>query len=121
MNKLRLREATIRASHQIFASDQARKAHDPVGDKPRMLDRHRVMCDYARNQDFALWQFRRFPDTPLMLVAWIGRLYQIRSGAHAQDEAENFFERRVREIQERVGYTGDYDSWIAKVTPPDLE
>jgi ferredoxin/flavodoxin---NADP+ reductase len=30
-------------------------------------------------------------------------------------------ERRIREIQERVGYTGDYDSWIAKVTPPDLE
>jgi hypothetical protein len=30
-------------------------------------------------------------------------------------------ERRLREIQERVGYTGDYDSWIAKVTPPDLK
>jgi len=30
-------------------------------------------------------------------------------------------ERRIREIQERAGYTGDYDSWIAQVTPPDLE
>ncbi|MGH9688212.1 MAG: hypothetical protein ACRD5K_14100, partial [Candidatus Acidiferrales bacterium] len=30
-------------------------------------------------------------------------------------------EQRVRTLQERVGYTGDYDSWIAKVTPPDLE
>jgi len=30
-------------------------------------------------------------------------------------------ERRIRAIQERVGYTSDYDSWIAKVTPPDLE
>ncbi|MGA9882960.1 MAG: FAD-dependent oxidoreductase [Candidatus Acidiferrales bacterium] len=30
-------------------------------------------------------------------------------------------EQRVRKLQERVGYTGDYDSWIAKVTPPDLE
>ncbi len=30
-------------------------------------------------------------------------------------------ERRVRARQERVGYTSDYDSWIAKVTPPDLE
>jgi NADPH-dependent glutamate synthase beta subunit-like oxidoreductase len=28
---------------------------------------------------------------------------------------------RVRALQARVGYTGDYDSWIAKVTPPDLE
>ena len=30
-------------------------------------------------------------------------------------------DKRIRERQERVGYTSDYDSWIAKVTPPDLE
>jgi ferredoxin/flavodoxin---NADP+ reductase len=30
-------------------------------------------------------------------------------------------EQRVRARQEQVGYTSDYDSWIAKVTPPDLE
>jgi ferredoxin/flavodoxin---NADP+ reductase len=30
-------------------------------------------------------------------------------------------EKRIRKRQERVGYTSDYDSWIAKVTPPDLE
>jgi len=30
-------------------------------------------------------------------------------------------ERRIRALQERAGYTSDYDSWIAKVTPPDLE
>ena len=29
--------------------------------------------------------------------------------------------RQIRQEQERVGYTGDYDSWIAQVTPPDLE
>jgi ferredoxin--NADP+ reductase len=29
--------------------------------------------------------------------------------------------RRVRERQEAVGYTGSYESWIEKVTPPDLE
>ena len=29
-------------------------------------------------------------------------------------------EQRIRDLQKRVGYT-DYDSWIAKVTPPDLE
>ncbi len=28
---------------------------------------------------------------------------------------------RVRERQQAVGYTGDYRSWIEKVTPPDLE
>ena len=28
---------------------------------------------------------------------------------------------RVRKLQERVGYDGDYTAWIQKVTPPDLE
>ena len=26
-----------------------------------------------------------------------------------------------RLLNERAGHTSDYDSWIAKVTPPDLE
>jgi len=30
-------------------------------------------------------------------------------------------EQRIRALQERVGYTSDYDSWIARETPPDLE
>jgi ferredoxin/flavodoxin---NADP+ reductase len=30
-------------------------------------------------------------------------------------------ERQVHALQEKVGFTSDYDSWIAKVTPPDLE
>lgn len=30
-------------------------------------------------------------------------------------------ERRIHALQHRVGYTGDYDAWIARVTPPDLE
>jgi ferredoxin--NADP+ reductase len=30
-------------------------------------------------------------------------------------------EQRIRSLQQRVGYTSDYDSWIASVTPPDLE
>ncbi len=29
--------------------------------------------------------------------------------------------KRIRMLQEKAGYTSDYDSWIAKVTPPDLE
>jgi len=30
-------------------------------------------------------------------------------------------EERIRSLQERAGYTADYDTWIARVTPPDLE
>ena len=30
-------------------------------------------------------------------------------------------EQRIRELQQRVGYTADYDTWIARETPPDLE
>jgi len=40
--------------------------------------------------------------------------------ALSQADAEAI-ERRIRALQERAGYTGDYDSWIAKVTPADLE
>ena len=38
----------------------------------------------------------------------------------SQSEAARL-EQRIRTLQERVGYTGDYDSWIARETPPDLE
>ena len=30
-------------------------------------------------------------------------------------------EERIRTVQQRVGYTADYDTWIARETPPDLE
>jgi ferredoxin--NADP+ reductase len=30
-------------------------------------------------------------------------------------------EQRIRSLQEKAGYVSDYDTWIAKVTPPDLE
>ena len=30
-------------------------------------------------------------------------------------------EQRIAALHQKAGYTGDYDSWIAKVTPPDLE
>jgi ferredoxin--NADP+ reductase len=30
-------------------------------------------------------------------------------------------EQRIGTLQQRVGYTADYDTWIARETPPDLE
>jgi hypothetical protein len=30
-------------------------------------------------------------------------------------------ERQVHALQQKAGFTSDYDAWIAKVTPPDLE
>ena len=30
-------------------------------------------------------------------------------------------DQRIHQLQARAGYTSDYDSWIAKVTPPDME
>ena len=30
-------------------------------------------------------------------------------------------EQRIRALQQKVGYIDDYDSWIARETPPDLE
>jgi ferredoxin/flavodoxin---NADP+ reductase len=37
------------------------------------------------------------------------------------DQQMAALERQVHSLQARVGFTSDYDSWIAKVTPPDLE
>jgi hypothetical protein len=30
-------------------------------------------------------------------------------------------ENQVRALQQKVGCTSDYDTWIAQITPPDLE
>ena len=30
-------------------------------------------------------------------------------------------EQRIQALHGKMGYTGDYDTWIAKITPPDLE
>jgi len=35
--------------------------------------------------------------------------------------AETEVERQVLALQQKAGFTSDYDAWIAKVTPPDLE
>jgi ferredoxin/flavodoxin---NADP+ reductase len=37
------------------------------------------------------------------------------------DEQMAVVERQVHVLQQKAGFTSDYDSWIAKVTPPDLE
>ena len=37
------------------------------------------------------------------------------------DEQMAAVERQVHALQQKAGFTADYDSWIAKVTPPDLE
>jgi methyl-accepting chemotaxis protein len=37
------------------------------------------------------------------------------------DEQMAKVERQVHALQQKAGFTSDYDSWIAKVTPPDLE
>jgi NADPH-dependent glutamate synthase beta subunit-like oxidoreductase len=39
----------------------------------------------------------------------------------ADPAAQARVQTRIRERQRAVGYTGDYASWMAKVTPPDLE
>jgi len=46
---------------------------------------------------------------------------QIEAIPPLSDDQMASVERQVRALQERAGYTSDYDFWIAKVTPPDLE
>lgn len=46
---------------------------------------------------------------------------RIRAWPPLSSEQVAKLEERIRGLQQRVGYAGNYDAWIAKVTPPDLE
>jgi len=46
---------------------------------------------------------------------------QIQAIPPLSDEQMAAVERQVHALQQKAGFTSDYDSWIAKVTPPDLE
>jgi len=46
---------------------------------------------------------------------------QIEAIPQLSDDQMARVERQVHALQQKVGFTSDYDSWIAQVTPPDLE
>ena len=46
---------------------------------------------------------------------------QIEAIPQLSDDQMAQVERKVHSLQQKAGFTADYDSWIAKVTPPDLE
>jgi len=46
---------------------------------------------------------------------------QIEAIPQLSDDQMAAVERQVQALQQKAGYTTDYDTWIAKVTPPDLE
>lgn len=46
---------------------------------------------------------------------------QIEAIPSLSDDQLSAVERQVRALQQKAGFTSDYDSWIAQVTPPDLE
>jgi ferredoxin/flavodoxin---NADP+ reductase len=46
---------------------------------------------------------------------------QIERIPQLSDDQMTQVERRVHILQQKAGFTSDYDSWIAQVTPPDLE
>jgi len=45
----------------------------------------------------------------------------VRSAPALSTEKLADIKKRIRMLQDKAGYTSDYDSWIAKVTPLDLE
>jgi ferredoxin/flavodoxin---NADP+ reductase len=49
----------------------------------------------------------------------IGKQIELIPQLSQQQMAE--VERQVHNLQQKVGFASDYDTWIAKVTPPDLE
>jgi hypothetical protein len=46
---------------------------------------------------------------------------QIEMIPQLSDDQMASVKRQVHALQQKAGFTADYDAWLAKVTPPDLE
>src|SRR6202040_664925 len=90
-----LGKAAIGSGKKIFASDQPRGTHDPLGDELRMFDYIGGMTDDAGNEQPVRRQFSRFPHPPFMFVTRIGALDDISADLHTQNEIDDVLERYV--------------------------
>src|SRR5947207_1820469 len=57
-------EPAIGAGQHILAADEARVAHQPLGDEVGVLDKIAAMADDARNERRAIRQLYRLEDAP---------------------------------------------------------
>src|SRR5262245_7465597 len=82
-------EAAVGSCRDVFPADDLGVAHQPVGNRLRMLDDIGGMADDAGHEDFSFGQFHVLPNPPLVLVSRIGGFDGNGIGAHFQDQIDD--------------------------------
>src|SRR6266550_3292230 len=97
--ELLLRKAAVGAGDHVLASNYIGKPDDAFGNEFRMLDHIGAVAYHAGSQNLPLGKFDVFPDPPLVLVAGIRRLDQIRARPHPQNQIDDLLERDIRGVR----------------------
>ena len=88
-------ETAVGAGDDIFPSDQAGETHDALSDQFGVLNDVGGVAHDAGNENLPFGQFDILPDTPLMLVARVGRFDQVGAGMDLQQQVDDLQERQV--------------------------
>ena len=99
--ELLLGKPAIGAGDHVLAPDKIRESHDPLGDQLGMLHHVRAVADHTGRQHFAFGKFYILPDAPFVLVARVGRLDQVCTGAYLEDQVDDFLERHIGGMRPR--------------------
>jgi NADPH-dependent glutamate synthase beta subunit-like oxidoreductase len=130
-------------ANKIVPTDETFEARGPyvissIGSIPEPIDGIETKGELFRFTDWELGRLDGYPNVFSAGNVVTGKGNIVASRKHAASVAARVAEEvsklppasatalervraRVRERQRAVGYTGDYASWMAKVTPPDLE
>src|SRR6516164_10743838 len=84
----RLGKAAVSTADDVLRADDPGEPLEPLGDKPRMLNRGRVVGDDTGDEDLAVRELRPLPHLPLPLVPRIRGLDGVRAGVHLQAEVD---------------------------------
>jgi len=128
---------------KLVASDETFEARGPyvissIGSIPEPIEGIETRGELFRFTDWELGRLDGYPNVFSAGNVVTGKGNIVASRKHAASVAGKVAEEiaklppanaatlervraRVRERQSAVGYTGDYASWMAKATPPDLE
>jgi NADPH-dependent glutamate synthase beta subunit-like oxidoreductase len=134
---------TIADAGRIIPTDESFEARGPyvissIGSIPEPIEGIETKGELFRFTDWELGRLDGYPNVFSAGNVVTGKGNIVASRKHAAMVAARAAEEiaklppaspaaletvraRVRERQRAVGYTGDYASWMAKVTPPDLE
>ena len=96
----------IGAGQHILAPDEARVAHEALGDEIGVLDEIGAMADDAGDEGRAVGQLQILEDPPFVLVTRVGGLNRIAPGIDPENEVNDVLEREIgrASCRERVSY-----------------